>query len=227
MIATLVDTAHAFALEELRPVALEYDESEEFPHAQLRRAAELGLTCYDLPREYGGGGVESLEESVRVLEELTWGDSPITMAITQAAFSRGRPRARQRGAEAALAPPLCGADPPAVAVAITEPGAGSDAASIATEAKHVDGGYVLSGHKKFIGNANIADRAVVFATVAPARAPRASLRSSSSTATRASVGASGCRRWAAAAFPRQSCISRTASCPRTGGWAAKARDSRA
>jgi acyl-CoA dehydrogenase len=168
MIATLVDTARAFALEELRPVALEYDESEEFPHAQLRRAAELGLTCYDLPREYGGGGVESLEESVRVLEELTWGDSPITMAITQGGFfawpvlALGSEAQKQR-----WLPPLCGADPPAVAVAITEASAGSDAASIATEAKRVDGGYVLTGSKKFIGNGNIADRAVVFATVAP------------------------------------------------------------
>jgi alkylation response protein AidB-like acyl-CoA dehydrogenase len=52
-------------------------------------------------------------------------------------------------------------------VAITEPGAGSDAAAIATEARRVDGGYVLSGHKKFIGNAPLADVCVVFATVAP------------------------------------------------------------
>ena len=168
MIGTLVDVARAFAIDDLRPVALAYDESEEFPHAEVRRAAELGLTCYDLPREYGGGGVESLEESVRVLEELTWGDSPITMAITQGGFfawpvlALGSEEQKQR-----WLPPLCGPEPPAVAVAITEPGAGSDAAAIETEAARVDGGYVLNGNKKFIGNGNIADRAVVFATVAP------------------------------------------------------------
>jgi alkylation response protein AidB-like acyl-CoA dehydrogenase len=52
-------------------------------------------------------------------------------------------------------------------VAITEPGAGSDAAALATEARQVDGGYLLTGSKRFIGNAPIADACVVFATVAP------------------------------------------------------------
>jgi len=168
VIDALVATAREFAERELRPVALAYDESEEFPHEQLARAAKLGLTCYDLPNEYGGGGVSSLADSVRVLEELTWGDSPITMVITQGGFfawpilALGSEEQKQR-----WLPPLCGPEPPAVAVAITEPGAGSDAASITTEARRVDGGYVLNGHKKFIGNAHIADRAVVFATVAP------------------------------------------------------------
>ena len=168
MIDTLLATAREFAERELRPVALAYDESEDFPHEQLARAAELGLTCYDLPTEYGGGGVTSLTDSIRVIEELTWGDSPITMVITQGGFfawpilALGSEAQKQR-----WLPALCAEAPPAVAVAITEPGAGSDAASIATEARRVDGGYVLNGHKTFIGNGHIADRAVVFATVAP------------------------------------------------------------
>jgi len=168
VIEDLVARARDFAERELRPVALAYDESEAFPHAELRRAAELGLTCYDLPREYGGGGVTSLADSIRVLEELTWGDSPIAMVITQGGFfawpvlALGTAEQKQR-----WLPALCGPDPPAVAVAITEPSAGSDAAAIATEARRVEGGYVLNGHKKFIGEAHIADRAVVFATVAP------------------------------------------------------------
>jgi acyl-CoA dehydrogenase len=168
VIEQVVATAREFAERELRPVALAYDESEEFPHEQVARAAQLGLTCYDLPTEYGGGGVVSLADSVRVLEELTWGDSPISMVITQGGFfawpilALGNEEQKQR-----WLPPLCSADPPVVAVAITEPGAGSDAAAIATTARRVDGGYVLDGHKKFIGNAHIAERAVVFATVAP------------------------------------------------------------
>jgi acyl-CoA dehydrogenase len=168
MIDELVGTAHAFAEQELRPVALAYDESEEFPHAELRRAAELGLTSYDLPEEYGGGGVTSLADSIRVIEELTWGDSPIAMVIAQGGFfawpvlALGSEEQKRR-----WLPPLCGPAPPPVAVAITEPGAGSDAAALTTEARRVDGGYVLNGHKKFIGEANLAERAVVFATVAP------------------------------------------------------------
>ena len=48
-------TAQAFARDEMRPVALEYDETEEYPLDLLRRAAALGLTSYDLPAAYGGG----------------------------------------------------------------------------------------------------------------------------------------------------------------------------
>ena len=76
-------------------------------------------------------------------------------------------RARLRGAEAALAPPLCGSEPPACSVAITEPGHGSDSAAIETTARRVDDGYVLDGRKAFIGNGAIADFCIVFATVDP------------------------------------------------------------
>src|SRR5438309_7057367 len=161
-------TAQAFARDEMRPVALRYDESEEYPFDLLRRAAGLGLTCYDLPAEHGGGGVESLRDRCEVIEDLAWGDSPIFWVIAQGGFFAGPLLALgSEEQKRRWLPPLCSAEPPACAVAITEPGAGSDAASIATQAKRVDGGYVLNGHKKFIGNAHIADRAVVFATVAP------------------------------------------------------------
>jgi acyl-CoA dehydrogenase len=167
-VATLVAAAHEFAERELRPVALDYDESEEFPRPLLDRAAELGLTCYDLPAQYGGGGVERLRDCCAVIEELTWGDSPIALVIAQGGFfaqpllSLGTAEQRER-----WLPPLCGPRPPACAVAITEPDAGSDAAAITTHAARTDGGYVIDGHKKFIGNAPVADVCVVFATVAP------------------------------------------------------------
>ncbi len=164
----LVAAARDFAENELRPVALRYDETEEYPWELFYRGAELGFTCYDLPREYSGGGVESLYESCLVIEELTWGDSPIALVITQGGFFAGPVLAL--GSEEQKRhwlPPLCAPKPPAAAVAITEPGAGSDAAAIETHARRVDGGYVLAGHKKFIGNAPVADCCVVFATVAP------------------------------------------------------------
>src|SRR5438105_4843451 len=132
---TLVATAHDFAEGELRPVALRYDETEEYPWAELHRAAELGLTCYDLPVEYGGGGVASLRDCCAVIEELAWGDSPITWVIGQGGFfaapilALGSREQKQR-----WLPPLCSARPPACAVAITEPEVGSDAAAIETTA---------------------------------------------------------------------------------------------
>jgi acyl-CoA dehydrogenase len=167
-VSSVVATAREFAATELRPVALRYDESEEFPRELLNRAAELGLTCYDLPAEYGGGGIASLADCCRVIEELTWGDSPIALVFGQGGFFAGPVLAL--GSEEQKQhwlPQLSSPTPPACAVAITEPGAGSDAAAITTHARRVDGGYVLSGHKKFIGNAPVADLCVVFATVAP------------------------------------------------------------
>jgi acyl-CoA dehydrogenase len=166
--ATTVAAAHEFARDVLRPVALAYDESEEYPLTELRRAAELGFTCYDLPVEYGGGGLESLRDRCGVIEELSWGDSPIAWVIGQGGFfagpilALGSDEQKQR-----YLPPLCGVDPPACAVAITEPAHGSDSAAIETHARRVEGGYVLDGHKTFIGNGHIAEVCVVFATVAP------------------------------------------------------------
>lgn len=164
----LVALARQFARQALRPVALRYDESEEFPEELVRQAAEVGLTCYELPVQYGGGGVRSLRDCCRVIEEMAWGDSPIAWVIGQGGFfanpvlALGTAEQKDR-----WLPPLCELRPPACAVAITEPDAGSDAAAIATEAHRVDGGYVITGHKTYIGNAPVADLCVVFATVAP------------------------------------------------------------
>lgn len=97
-----------------------------------------------------------------------WGDSPIGMVITQVGFfaapilALGSEEQQQR-----WLPRCTTLDVPATAVAITEPHAGSDAAAITTTAVKVDGGYLLNGDKRFIGNAHCADLCVVFATVAP------------------------------------------------------------
>ena len=161
-------TAQAFARDEMRPVALRYDETEEYPLDVLRRAAGLGLTCYDLPAEHGGGGVESLRDRCEVIEELAWGDSPIFWVIAQGGFFAGPLLALgSEEQKRRWLPPLCSAEPPACAVAITEPEHGSDAAAIETTAARHDGGYVLNGRKTFIGNGHIADLCIVFATVEP------------------------------------------------------------
>jgi acyl-CoA dehydrogenase len=161
-------TAHEFARDVLRPVALAYDESEEYPLEELRAAARLGLTVFDLPEAYGGGGVEGLRERCAIIEELSWGDSPIAWVIGQGGFFAGPVLALGSDEQKArYLPPLASGDPPACSVAITEPGHGSDSAAIETHARRVDGGYLLDGHKTFIGNGNIADVCVVFATVEP------------------------------------------------------------
>ena len=169
----LVEVARGFAAEQLRPVSLEYEETEAFPWDPLREAAGLGLTCLDIPSEYGGGGVQSLLAMCEIVEELAWGDSPITQVILQGGFFAGPLLAMGTGEQKRRwLPRLCGPKPVACGLAITEPGAGSDAASITTHARRVDGGYVLTGGKRFIGNGPVLDLCTVFATVAPGSGSR-------------------------------------------------------
>ena len=164
----LVRLAHDFAEREIRPVAPDHDENEEFPAEVIRRAAAVGLTCYDLPEELGGGGVESARTQCLVTEELAWGDAPIGSQIGSASFfagpvvAMGTPEQRERWIR-----PLCSGDPPMTGLAITEPGAGSDAAAITTTATRVEGGYVLRGAKTWVSGAPVADVYLVYATVAP------------------------------------------------------------
>jgi acyl-CoA dehydrogenase len=164
----LVALAHDFAANEIRPVAAAFDRSEEFPAEVVRKAAAVGLTSFDIPEMYGGGGVDSTRTACLIGEELAWGDAPIGSIVGSASFfadplaSLGTEEQRERWIT-----PLCGDDPPMTGLAITEPGAGSDAAAIATTATKVDGGYRLNGQKTWVSGAPVGRYYLVYATVAP------------------------------------------------------------
>src|SRR5919108_683207 len=158
-----------FAAREIRPVSLEVDEADtELPRAVWSKAAEVGLTSFMLPEELGGGGMTDCLTGCIVQEELSHGCAGIGNLITSNGFFAepilvlGDPEQQQRW----LAP-LAGERPPLSALATTEPGAGSDAASIQTTAERVDGGYVLNGQKSWTSNGGVAEFYVVFATVEP------------------------------------------------------------
>jgi len=163
-----------FAAREIRPIALAVDEADtEVPWVLWRKAAELGLTSFMLPEEYGGAGMTDCLTSCVVQEELSHGCSGIGNLITSNGFFAepvlvlGSEEQKRRWLE-----PLAGDDPPMTALATTEPQSGSDAASIRTRARRVDGGYALSGQKAWISNAGVAAFYVVFATVDPGRGYR-------------------------------------------------------
>jgi len=164
----LVALAHDFAANEIRPVAPAFDESEEFPAEIVCKAAAVGLTSFDIAEAYGGGGIESSRTACLVGEELSWGDAPIGSIVGSASFfadplaALGTEEQRERWIT-----PLCGDDPPMTGLAITEPGAGSDAAAITTTASKVDGGYRLNGQKTWVSGAPVARFYLVYATVAP------------------------------------------------------------
>jgi acyl-CoA dehydrogenase len=136
-----------FAAREIRPISLAVDEADtELPREIWAMASRLGLTSFMLPEAYGGAGMTDCLTGCLVQEELSHGCSGIGNLITSNGFfaepvlALGSEEQKQRW----LAP-LAGENPPFTALAITEPQSGSDAASIRTRARRVDGGYVLSG----------------------------------------------------------------------------------
>jgi len=159
------ELAHTFAEQEIRPVAAELDEREEFPWELVKKAGELGLTTFAFPEEIGGLGITDELTNCIITEELAWGcggvatvlggthlaSIPILLAGTDEQKRRLlKPIVERNG--------LC-------AMALTEPGAGSDVAAMTTTARREGDTYVLNGAKRFITNGGIADMYVVFATV--------------------------------------------------------------
>jgi alkylation response protein AidB-like acyl-CoA dehydrogenase len=158
-----------FAQREIRPISLAVDEADtEMPWEVWYKAAEVGITSFMLPEEYGGGGMTDCLTGCVVQEELCWGCSGIGNLVTSGGFfaepvlALGSDEQKRRWIE-----PLTGEKPALTALATTEPGVGSDAASIQTAATKTADGYVLRGQKSWISNGGIADFYVVFATVAP------------------------------------------------------------
>jgi alkylation response protein AidB-like acyl-CoA dehydrogenase len=158
-----------FAAREIRPISLAVDEADvEVPMEIWRLAAGLGLTSFMLPEAYGGAGMTDCLTGCIVQEELSHGCSGIGNLITSNGFFAEPVLALgDQDQQRRWLSPLAGEDPPMTALAITEPQSGSDAASIRTRARRVDGGYVLSGQKAWISNGGVSTYYVVFATVAP------------------------------------------------------------
>jgi alkylation response protein AidB-like acyl-CoA dehydrogenase len=163
-----------FAAREIRPASRRVDEADvEVPWELWRKAATLGLTSFMLPAEYGGAGMTDCLTSCVVQEELSHGCAGIGNLITSGGFFAEPVLALGDEAQKDLwLRPLTGDDPPLTALAITEPQSGSDAASIRTRARRVDGGYVISGQKAWISNGGAARFYVVFATVEPGSGSR-------------------------------------------------------
>ncbi|MDQ6817002.1 MAG: acyl-CoA dehydrogenase family protein [Actinomycetota bacterium] len=158
-----------FAAKEIRPISRQVDEADvQVPWEIWRKAASLGLTSFMLPAEYGGAGMTDCLTACLVQEELSHGCAGIGNLITSGGFfaepvlALGSEAQKERWLR-----PLTGDDPPLSALAITEPQSGSDAASIRTRARRVDGGYTISGQKAWISNGGVARFYIVFATVEP------------------------------------------------------------
>ena len=146
----------AFSLLELQPIAIEQDEKEEFPVDLAQKMGEFGLFGITLPEAFGGQGLDYLSYIIAI-EELARIDS--SPAATVAAHnSLGIAPIYQYGTDEQrlkYLPGLCtGAK--IWAFGLTETNAGSDAKGVETEAKLVDGSWIINGSKIFITNSSSA-----------------------------------------------------------------------
>ncbi len=144
---------------EIVPSQMEWEERREFPRELFGRAAELGFLGLKYPESLGGQGGDNLHDAVWAEELAAAGISggvgaglgAHTGIATPPVFMFGTPDQHERF----LRPAIAGRK--IAALGITEPGAGSDVASIRTRAERVDGGWVVNGAKTFITNGVRAD----------------------------------------------------------------------
>ena len=145
------------------PLAAEVDRLHRFPEEAVRAAAEAGLLGILIPREYGGAGLDALAFAI-CIEELAQACASTSVIVdvhtsvgSEPIVLFGTPEQKRQWLPRLASGELLGA------FALTEPAAGSDAASLQTSARRNGNGYVLNGTKVFITNVGRAGMYVVFA----------------------------------------------------------------
>jgi len=157
--------ARDFARNEIAPVADYYDKKADFPHEIQAKARELGLINVVIPEKYGGSGLSEVEMII-VTEELAWACTGITAGGIATSTLTSQP-ILLAGNEAQKKKYLGQLAEGFGSYCVTEPGAGSDVASMRSMAKKVKGRYILNGQKTWITNAQEASFFVVFAKTDP------------------------------------------------------------
>ncbi len=159
--------AKEFAEKTLAPLAAEIDKTEKFPMEIVKQMGELGFLGIKIPEEYGGLGMD-MRTYVGVMEEIAKKCATATLFISSAnslstapIVLNGTEEQKQK-----YLPGVASGDS-IIAFALTEPNAGSDAASIKTKAVKDGDDYILNGVKCFITMAPIADYSIVYAKTSP------------------------------------------------------------
>ncbi|MFS8651451.1 MAG: acyl-CoA dehydrogenase [Caldibacillus sp.] len=161
-----------FAENEVAPTAAERDEEERFDREIFDKMAELGLTGIPWPEEYGGIGSDYLAYAIAVeeLSRVCASSGVVLSAHTSLAswpiYRFGTEEQKQKY----LVPLARGTS--IGAYALTEPGSGSDAASMKTTAVKQGDHYVINGSKIFITNGGVADIYIIFAVTDPEKGHR-------------------------------------------------------
>ncbi|RNL65453.1 acyl-CoA dehydrogenase [Nocardioides marmoriginsengisoli] len=160
-------TVRAFMEKEVVPFHDQWDKDGIVPRELWKKAGETGLLCFDVPEEFGGPGVDDFRYNVIVSEEQTRanvsgpGFSVHTDIIVPYLISIANDEQKARWL------PGCVSGDTITAIAMTEPGAGSDLQGIRTTAIDKGDHYLVNGSKTFISNGIHADLVIVVARTDP------------------------------------------------------------
>jgi alkylation response protein AidB-like acyl-CoA dehydrogenase len=155
--------ARDFAEQEIRPVVMEFDESQEFPAEIFRKMAELGFLGITVPTEYDGAGLGFVEYAL-IVEEIARIDPSIALGVaahnglcTGHIFKFGSEELKRKYV------PLLARGESMGAWGLTEPGSGSDAGGMQTVARRDGNGWIINGSKNFITHGTVGEIAVIMA----------------------------------------------------------------
>ena len=160
-------TVRTFMEKEVQPNNEKWDAEGIVPRELWLKAGEAGLLCFDVPEEYGGPGVDDFRYNVIVSEEQGRvgangpGFSVHTDIIVPYLIKLGNDEQKKRWL------PGCVTGETITAIAMTEPGAGSDLQGVRTSAVDKGDHFVLNGSKTFISNGILADLVIVVARTNP------------------------------------------------------------
>ena len=160
---SLREHIRSFVETEIKPVALEFDESQEFPSEIFRKLGDLGYLGIVMPPELGGSGLGYMEYAI-IVEEVARGCPAMALGVaahnglcTSHIFRFGSDEIRQKYVPRLASGETLGA------WGLTEPGAGSDAGGTRTTAVRDGDEWILNGSKNFITHGNVGEIAVVMA----------------------------------------------------------------
>ena len=157
------EVCRSFVQRRVKPLVRAAEESATFPAELWPAMAEAGLLGGGHPEEHGGTGGGVLALTI-LSEELARASGGLAITPLVSSYMAAPHLARfgnEEQKQTYLAPILRGEK--VAAIAVTEPGAGSDVAGLRTRASRIDGGWSISGTKMFITNAGLADVLIVAA----------------------------------------------------------------